>query len=208
MPKLVHQLETLDARLYRSAKQSWEDGAVNTKTTVRKLLVKKPSFKCVVFENRDARLQFQGPKSFYAALEYKKPLKKIERGGWPEKIRRRWCVFGPFVWDLNAAEFDMPLEDLRLVLLEAVDRQRFRMERLRRRFAEGIGEDIAVRRETIPESVRMLVWRRDGGRCVSCGSNERLEFDHIIPVIRGGSNTARNVQLLCERCNRSKSSKV
>ncbi len=55
-------------------------------------------------------------------------------------------------------------------------------------------------------TVRREVWRRDQGRCVSCGSMEKLEFDHIIPVARGGSNTVRNIQLLCERCNRRKSS--
>jgi 5-methylcytosine-specific restriction endonuclease McrA len=54
----------------------------------------------------------------------------------------------------------------------------------------------------------MFVWRRDQGRCVKCGSQEGLEFDHIIPVSRGGSNTARNLQLLCENCNRSKSDTI
>ena len=57
----------------------------------------------------------------------------------------------------------------------------------------------------VPETVRHAVWRRDQGRCVQCGSHERLEFDHIIPFSKGGSNTERNIQLLCERCNRSKS---
>ena len=56
----------------------------------------------------------------------------------------------------------------------------------------------------IPERVRHEVWRRDMGRCIECGSQEKLEFDHIIPFSKGGSNTARNIQLLCERCNRSK----
>jgi hypothetical protein len=63
-------------------------------------------------------------------------------------------------------------------------------------------------REAIPERVRHEVWRRDQGRCVDCGSRERLEFDHIIPVSRGGSNTARNIELRCEACNRRKSATV
>jgi len=59
-------------------------------------------------------------------------------------------------------------------------------------------------RENIPSDVRREVWRRDGGKCVKCGSRENLEYDHIIPISRGGSNTARNIELLCESCNRSK----
>ncbi len=63
-------------------------------------------------------------------------------------------------------------------------------------------------RKPISESVRHEVWRRDLGRCVKCGSKEKLEFDHIIPVSKGGSNTVRNIQLLCETCNRQKSNKI
>ena len=54
----------------------------------------------------------------------------------------------------------------------------------------------------------MYVWQRDGGRCVECASKEKLEYDHIIPFSEGGSNTDRNLQLLCEPCNRSKGSKI
>jgi hypothetical protein len=61
---------------------------------------------------------------------------------------------------------------------------------------------------SLPERVRHEVWRRDGGRCVQCGSRGRLEFDHIIPFSRGGSSTARNIELRCEPCNRRKGARI
>ncbi len=73
--------------------------------------------------------------------------------------------------------------------------------------AEGLIEN-TKRREPIPQHVQDTVWRRDGGRCVKCGSQENLEFDHIIPLSKGGSNTVRNIQLLCQKCNREKSNKI
>lgn len=63
-------------------------------------------------------------------------------------------------------------------------------------------------RVAISEEVQFTVWRRDGGRCVNCGTQVRLEFDHIIPVSKGGSSTVRNIQLLCELCNRDKGAKI
>ena len=60
----------------------------------------------------------------------------------------------------------------------------------------------------ISKEVKMAVWQRDRGMCCECGSKEKLEFDHIIPVSKGGSNTERNIQLLCEVCNRRKSSNI
>jgi hypothetical protein len=60
----------------------------------------------------------------------------------------------------------------------------------------------------ISQEVQDKVWNRDGGKCVKCESNEKLEFDHIIPVSKGGANTYRNIQLLCEPCNRTKSAKI
>ena len=59
-------------------------------------------------------------------------------------------------------------------------------------------------RKPIPNDVKVAVWQRDNGRCAECGSNEALEFDRIIPLAMGGANTMRNLQLLCETCNRRK----
>ncbi len=65
-----------------------------------------------------------------------------------------------------------------------------------------------LKREKIPQEVLDNVWNRDGGKCVNCGSQEKIEFDHIIPFSRGGSNTYRNIQILCEKCNREKSDSI
>ncbi|MCL1933973.1 MAG: HNH endonuclease [Candidatus Azobacteroides sp.] len=64
------------------------------------------------------------------------------------------------------------------------------------------------KREPIPQDVSDRVWNRDGGKCVKCGSQENLEFDHIIPFSKGGATTYRNLQLLCQNCNRSKSDNI
>ena len=61
----------------------------------------------------------------------------------------------------------------------------------------------------IPSEVKREVWKRDGGKCVMCGSNHNLHYDHDIPFSRGGSSTvAENVRLLCARHNLSKSDKI
>ncbi len=60
----------------------------------------------------------------------------------------------------------------------------------------------------IPKNIQREVWQRDQGKCVECGTNENLEFDHIIPIARGGADSVRNLQLLCMICNRRKSDKA
>jgi hypothetical protein len=63
-------------------------------------------------------------------------------------------------------------------------------------------------RKSIPDDVKLLVWARDGGACVQCGSQEELHFDHIIPVAKGGGNDHANIQILCSTCNLRKSDKI
>ena len=43
-------------------------------------------------------------------------------------------------------------------------------------------------------------------RCNGCGVDllRSYHVDHIIPLIRGGSNWPDNLQILCHRCNCSK----
>lgn len=60
----------------------------------------------------------------------------------------------------------------------------------------------------IPKAVRIAVWKRDRGRCVQCGSRDRIEFDHVVPTSKGGTSDEQNVQLLCRSCNRRKHNKM
>ncbi len=107
---------------------------------------------------------------------------------------------------LYSAEGPCTVEEFRLLVFEKADRERKHFKRLA---AMHDGEELQTcHREGIPEKVRLVVWRRDAGKCSRCGNRERLEYDHIIPVSEGGSNTARNIELLCEKCNRSKGAKI
>lgn len=65
------------------------------------------------------------------------------------------------------------------------------------------------RTRIIPTQVKLEVWARDGGRCVTCGATDELHFDHIVPFSKGGTSLkAANIQLLCARHNLSKSAKI
>ena len=159
-----------------------------------------PRIEIVVNESRIIELQ--------AALDQVSPFK------WPKQISSsnfKYCecyLFGNHLWTLARDEETANEEELRLIFLSAADAERQRFERLKRRFAGLSGEAARPKREAIPEHIRIFVWRRDQGSCVQCGNNERLEYDHVIPVSKGGSNTERNIQLLCEGCNRKKSDAI
>jgi hypothetical protein len=64
-------------------------------------------------------------------------------------------------------------------------------------------------RRVIPTSVKLEVWKRDGGKCSKCGATEDLHFDHIIPWSKGGSSTTpANIQLLCCKHNLEKPDRI
>lgn len=70
-------------------------------------------------------------------------------------------------------------------------------------------------RRSIPAHVRHAVYKRDGARCSfvgrdgqRCASMKRLEFDHILPVARGGKSHVENLRLLCRAHNQHEAERV
>jgi hypothetical protein len=122
----------------------------------------------------------------------REPVPVLADGG-----RTWWLFMDRCFWEDEGYE----AEDVRALALASARRRERRLEAARdlMHAADGAG-----RREPIPEAVRRLVFRRDGGRCVRCGQDELLQFDHVIPVALGGASTAENLQLLCATCNREK----
>jgi hypothetical protein len=68
--------------------------------------------------------------------------------------------------------------------------------------------DIAHNR-LVPANVKMEVWKRDKGKCVLCGSQKNLHFDHDVPFSKGGTSLlAKNIRLLCAKHNLQKRDKI
>ena len=61
---------------------------------------------------------------------------------------------------------------------------------------------------SIPAPVQRAVWQRDGGQCTfvgttgqRCPARRFLQFDHILPVARGGPATVDNLRIRCASHN-------
>jgi 5-methylcytosine-specific restriction endonuclease McrA len=51
---------------------------------------------------------------------------------------------------------------------------------------------------------RFNIFRRDGHKCVYCGTNKNLTIDHVLPKSRGGDNSWKNLVTCCGICNLKK----
>lgn len=60
--------------------------------------------------------------------------------------------------------------------------------------------------EDVPQRVRVRVWNRADGYCQGCtrkiDAGKRWVADHIVAIINGGENREKNLQLLCDWCDR------
>ena len=117
--------------------------------------------------------------------------------------RVMWWTDNGLFW----ADAELTDEEVGLLLFDRERKREARFDRLRKIRARE--EDLAAtRRERIPDDVRAFVWERDEGRCVRCGAEDDLQFDHVIPVAKGGGAAVDNIQIMCGDCNRQKSDSI
>jgi len=116
-----------------------------------------------------------------------------------------FCYYADAIYQVDEQN---SLEEIELLIFDLEDKERKKFEKLKKKMEITQQIEKQPERERIREEVRIAVWRRDEGKCVKCGSRDKLEYDHIIPVSKGGSNTVRNIELLCESCNRKKNARI
>ena len=150
------------------------------------------------------------------ASEVKDNIKKLEIREFEEQKKQPIETSEPNIWayrdilvQVSLNEY-LAISEVSLYVKRYVLRNEEKIRKLKEEvmFLENIQEGNTRIRENIPDHVKMFVWSRDDGKCVECGSKKNLEFDHIIPHSKGGSDMARNLQILCDRCNRKKGSNI
>jgi 5-methylcytosine-specific restriction endonuclease McrA len=99
----------------------------------------------------------------------------------------------------------VPFGDHDRVIAQALDEFIARHEK--RKFATTSrprgSRNASTHPRTIPAEIRRAIYHRDGGQCTYAGptghrcESRAVQFDHIVPVARGGTSTVSNVRLLC-----------
>ena len=134
-------------------------------------------------------------KFYEAAVDYKKGLRDPEVIHVYEKIKSGiWVYNGQFKLTDSWTETQngRSVFKFKLEILDSIPNE------------IGTNDSIEHTR-VIPQSVKLTVWKRDNARCVKCGSNVNLHFDHIIPYSKGGTSLDEsNIQLLCQKHNLQK----
>lgn len=135
-----------------------------------------------------------------AAQDYKSGLRNPESVRVYEKIRDGiWSYNGQFRLIDSWQEEDLQRKVFKFKL-EAIEDEAYGLVNT---------EQLTQHRRVIPTSVKIEVWKRDGGKCAICGAIDELHFDHIIPYSKGGTSLrAENVQILCARHNLEKHDRI
>lgn len=123
------------------------------------------------------------------------------------------CKIRKYSQEQKVAVFvELEKQAIKETLLNKERKRKLEREALDELIADGLVFNTYIdkmgNRTKITNELANAVWNRDGGSCCYCSSKENLEFDHIIPISKGGATTFQNLQLLCKACNIRKSNKI
>lgn len=116
-----------------------------------------------------------------------------------------------------SSEYTSYLEDSYYEIIEDISRDVFHILFQNRRFLLSFNNFMSEVLKGKSTRVHMPMWvknsvkYRDNGRCVMCNKNltglleteiiREKQYDHIVPLERGGLNDVTNIQLMCQECN-------
>ena len=151
-------------------------------------------------ENNSAGKLTQNGLFYQAALQAKAGLRSPERVRVYEKLRQGiWSYNGVFHLVDAWKQISKGRKVFKFKLLAVEGEEE----------SDGSAAKSVQSRRVIPTHVKLAVWKRDGGRCVICGSSDELHFDHIVPYSKGGTSLLpKNIQLLCARHNIQKRDRI
>ena len=133
-----------------------------------------------------------------------------------EKLDEVRSLLGPDAMSMSFAELIAKIADIGADSLRARKFGKRRAQTMNARANENTADEVKspVTPTPAPEwrppsnnpryvskDIKSFVWQRDRGVCRGCGSRRGLNFDHIVPVARGGQGTPDNLRLLCFACN-------
>jgi hypothetical protein len=61
--------------------------------------------------------------------------------------------------------------------------------------------NLMIHARDVDNHVKNRIKKRDGHRCVICGSTDKLEVDHRRALMNGGTNDESNLFTLCDKCH-------
>ncbi len=139
--------------------------------------------------------------------KFKKAVDDYKNGLTEVSVVKVYEKLQPGIWSLKGY-FD--LLDYKIVMsgMRSVFRFTLKLSESMPENFESNSHDIEHTR-LIPSNVKRIVYKRDRGVCVICGSAKNLHYDHDLPYSKGGESTdERNIRLLCAKHNLSKSGKI